>query len=239
MERRWCTQFFSSSSPPALIYSPVWFVGQNVGFTVMIGQITRQFQRFVTLDLKASKQHLLIIINLKAFIKINNQNSVFDKSRIAQNECHAFSPLPDLHNSLVTRLLKQQIASANKWRYQRAQITISKFLHFTVWVAHIHSHGHKFKNKSSHALEDTCNSITCRYTGKGCAQVNTQSPSLPLCHTRAHTLILWWVESFAVAVPEEESGSVCPKWLAYLCRKTDSFICVTLSRCFVVVSALI
>lgn len=136
-------------------------------------------------------------------------------------------------------LLKRQTAGANKRRYQQAQIVISKFLHFTVRVAHIHSHGHKFKNKSSHALEDTCNSITCRYTGKGCAQVNTQSPSLPLCHTRAHTLILWWVKSFAVAVPEEESGSVCPKWLAYLCRKTDSFICLTLSRCFVVVSDLI
>lgn len=62
-------------------------------------------------------------------------------------------------------------------------------------------------------------------------------PSLSV--TLAHTLMLWWVKSFAAAVPEEESGSVCPKWLAYLCRKTDSFICLTLSRCFVVVSALI
>lgn len=95
--------------------------------------------------------------------------------------------LPDLHNSLVTRMLKRQTASANKRRYRWAQIVISKFLHFTVRVAHIHRHGHKFKNKSSHAPEDTCNSITCRYTGKGCAQVNTQSPSLPLCHTCTHT----------------------------------------------------
>ncbi len=185
---------FSSSSPPSLIYSPVWFVCRTKCQIYRYDRSDRpsipamrhtRFKSIKTTFMLAFFNKMYIN-NLKAFIKI----FFLDKSRIAQNECHAFSLLSGLHNSLVTRLLKPQIASANKRRYQRAQIVISKFLHFTVRVAHIHSHGHKFKNKSSHALEDTCNSITCRYTGKGCAQVNTQSPSLPLCHTRAHTLIL-------------------------------------------------
>ncbi len=173
----------------------------------------------------------MYINNLNAFIKIeiNDQNSVFDKSCIASKwRCHAFLPLPDLHNSLGTRLLKQQKASANKRCYQRAQIVISKFLHFTVWVAHIHSHGHKFKTNHLMHWRTHAIPLTCRYTGKGCAQVNTQSPSLPLCHTLTHTqhthththnICFLMSKSFAVVVPEEESGSVCPKWLAYLCTK--------------------